>query len=109
MKAWIRRSGGVGGFVQAVDVETDDLDNVQRERAEQALSSDRLEQAAAKASDPFMTDAYQYELVTPTGTYQVDAGADTELEEFLNELIDGRGTSLSDEPPARPDNRPRPV
>ena len=99
----------MGGFVQAVDVETDDLDEAQREGAEKVLSSDRLKQAAAKARDPFMADQYQYEIVTATATYQVDGGADTELAEVLNGLIDSRPTSPSDESPARPGNQPGPV
>jgi hypothetical protein len=99
----------VGGFFQAVDVETNDLDDDEREGAEQVLSSDRLEQAAAKARDPFMADDYQYEIVTATGKYHVDGGADSELAEFLNGLIDGRGSSPSDGPPARPGNQPGPV
>jgi hypothetical protein len=106
MRAQIRRSGGVGGFIQAIEVDTDELSEDQRQAAERVLNQKRLHAAATKERTPFTADAYQYEIVTDSGTYQVDAAADGELSQLLDRLINDSASRASEAESGKGNNRP---
>jgi hypothetical protein len=91
VRAQVRKSGGIGGFLQSVDVDTDALNDELRIRVEDTLASDRLAKAQGESGDPFAADMFQYEIVTVDGSFLVDgASEDSELVETLDGLVGGQ-------------------
>lgn len=91
MRAQVRKSGGIGGFLQSVDVDTDAFSDEDRIRVEDTLTTDRLAKAQAEPGNPLAADMFQYEVVTVDGSYVVDgASEDVELVATLDGLIGGK-------------------
>lgn len=88
MKAVIRRSGGIGGFIQQTQIDTSEMEEQERQTVDDALATNRLAAAAAPSRDHLAADTYSYEVTTPDGTFLIESAVDHELTSLLNELID---------------------